>query len=219
VLCSKNKKLDNIKLTSPGIAFQLKSLINTIENALDYKRLGTPGKLIKQLFDLKTQIWNTLKKRTKNQQPPQLGPSSSEGGFGLDSDWVHKSCSLTTKLIIKFSNLEQSAQLRRQNYQKLHQALAQLPNSRPLFSHLPNNTVPFVYPLYVENPQKYFKPLKMLGVPIWRFGEFLAPEVTQETCPISIDYSAHLFQFPCHQSLKPEELDWMIEQITQTLTS
>jgi len=216
LLCSANKNLNGIDLTAPGITFQLKSLINTVENAIAYKRLGIAGKLIKQLFILKNLIWNSIKKQ-KDQQPPKIGPSSSEGGFGLDSDWVHKSCSITTKLIIHFSNLNKSAQLRRQNYQMLHQALANLPNSHPLFDHLPANTVPFVYPLYVENPQHYFRKLKMLGVPIWRFGEFLVPEVTEKTCPVSVDYSAHVFQFPCHQSLTNEEIDWMINQITQTL--
>lgn len=218
LLCSATKRLDDIILTSPGKTFQLKSLINTLENAIAYKRLGFTGRIIKKIFSIKNLLWNTIKKQQRTEQSTKIGPGSSEGGFGLDSDWVHKTCSLTTRLIINFSNLNNSAQLRRQNYLKLHHALSELPNSRPLFDQLPDQAAPFVYPLYVLNPQYYFKKLKMLGIPIWRFGEFLDSEITEKTCPISVEYSQHIFQFPCHQSLTEQELEWMITNICQTLT-
>jgi dTDP-4-amino-4,6-dideoxygalactose transaminase len=119
--------------------------------------------------------------------------------------------------IIKLSHLNNAAHRRREIYQKLHAALATLPGTRPLFETLPAQTVPWVYPLYVNQPKQHFSRLKMQGVPIWRFGEFLAAEVTPEVCPVSIDYSEHVFQFPCHQSLTDQDIDWMISCITQTL--
>ncbi|NJN14489.1 MAG: hypothetical protein HC813_02335 [Planctomycetes bacterium] len=61
-----------------------------------------------------------------------------------------------------------------------------------------------------DEPERRFAPLKRLGVPIVRFGEFLWPGVDAGTCPVAADYSRRLFQFPCHQELRPDELDWLI---------
>ena len=219
ILASKHNKLSDIQISHPSLTFQLKSLINTVENTVAYQRLGILGKFINQIIKLKTAVWNQIKKSKHSYNPVKIGPASSEGGFGLDSDWVHKSCSLTTKLIIRLSNHNKSIQLRRQHYQKLHHALAALPNSHPLFEKLPENIVPFVYPLYVENPGHYFPKLKQQGVPIWRFGEYLDQEITSKDFPVSVDYSKHIFQFPCHQSLTEQELDWMINKITKTLST
>lgn len=216
ILCSEKNNLDDLKLNSPALNFQLKSLINILEKSIKYNRLSSLGKVFNSLFYIKNLLWSTLKK-LKGQQSTQIGPGSSEGGYGLDSEWVYKTCSQTSKWIINHTDLNSTAYQRRINYQKIHQSLSSLPNCNPLFSELPEQIIPFVYPLYVNNPEYYFKKLKMLGIPIWRFGEFLDSEVTEQIFPISVEYSQHIFQFPCHQSMTEQELDWMLDTISQTL--
>ena len=217
ILCSEKHNLDNLQLTQPGLTFQIKSLINILEKSIEYKRLGILGRIMSSLFTIKNTLWTTLK-NLKSTQQNKIGPSSSEGGFGLDPEWIYKSSSQISKWIINHTDLTASAYSRRENYLKIHKALANQPNCKPLFTELPDKTIPFVYPLYVNNPDHYFTRLKMLGVPIWRFGEYLDAEVTKEICPISVEYSQRIFQFPCHQSLTEKELDWMISNISQTLT-
>ena len=218
ILCSETIDLKDIKVTSPSFGFQLKSFINTLERSLSYNRLGITGKLLNALLTLKNALWTSLKKLKSSSHQASSGPSSSDGGYGLDAEWVHKTISLSSRLIIKLADLNNSAHRRQENYRKLYAALAKIPNSRPLFETLPQNVVPWVYPLYVNKPDLYFSKLKMQGVPIWRFGEFLDAEVDEKTCPVSVDYSKHIFQFPCHQSLTDQDINWMINQITQTLT-
>lgn len=219
LLCSETIDLSTIPLTAPNALFQLKSLINILEKSIAYGKLGKLGTFLNSLLKLKNSVWNKLKNRNTAKPTLVMAPSSSEGGSDLDASWVHKTISLPSKLIIKFSKLNNVAQRRRDNYLKLHAALANLPNSRPLFKTLPKDVVPWVYPLYVNKPEAYFHRLKTQGIPIWRFGEFLAPEVDYNLCAISMEYSRHIFQFPCHQSLTESELDWMITRITKTLTA
>jgi hypothetical protein len=108
---------------------------------------------------------------------------------------------------------------RRENYLALHTALSGLPGCRPLFSELPEGVYPWVFPLITNELQDIFLVLKNEGVPIIRFGEFLWPGVDALVCPVSVEFSQRAMQFPCHQDLFPEELDWMIGKIRAALLS
>ena len=88
---------------------------------------------------------------------------------------------------------------------------------RPLHPQLPLGTVPLNFPVLVDDPARLFPVLKEAGVPIWRFGEFLDAEVTEQLCPNSCHLSRSVFQFPCHSELRQEELDWMIDTILTKL--
>lgn len=215
-LSSNSKNINDIQLTPPSMIFQVKALINILEKSVAYKRLGIFGHLLSSCLTATTWLWSRLKKIKGNEQV-NIGPSSSEGGYELDVNWINKTISLPSKFIIRTANLSEVVYLRRQNYLKLHARLATLPGCNPLYKQLPDHVVPWVYPLYVDQPEKYFSKLKMEGVPMWRFGEYLDAEVTEEICPVSINYSRHIFQFPCHQSLKNQEIEWMIEKITQII--
>lgn len=215
LICSTTRDISNIQLSSPSLMFQIKSAINCLETSVFYKRLGFWGRLINTLFKFKDKLWVFLKSLQPNRHSGGLGPSSSEGGFGLDEAWIHKTMSGFSSWIVRNAALGYVAEQRRQNYRTLNAALTALPNCHPLFSTLPEHTVPWVFPLYVDHPEKYFHTLKMQGVPVWRFGEFLDAGVTKDVCPVSVEYSQHIFQFPCHQSLTPDEIDWMLKKITQ----
>jgi len=218
LLCSETIDLKDIKMMSPSISFQLKSLVNTLEKSLAYNRLGFTGKLLNAVFSIKNTLWTALKKINRSSLGVSAGPSSSDGGYGLDEAWIQKTISWPSQLILRFADLNNTAHRRRENYLKIHAVLAKLPNCHPLFENLPSQVAPWVYPLYVNNPDQCFSALKSQGVPIWRFGEFLDPEVDEKTCSVSVDYSKHIFQFPCHQSLTDQDINWMLKQLTQTLT-
>ena len=117
----------------------------------------------------------------------------------------------------RHSDLGRIVNQRRKNYLALGQALSDLPGLRPLFDDLPEDTVPLVFPVYFEKPSLYFHNLKTAGVPIWRFGEYLDPSISGAVCKESRLLSEHVFQFPCHQELKAEELEWMVAKIRETV--
>lgn len=218
MLLSATRELNHIKLSSPSFKFQLKSAFNALEASIFFGRLGKLGSSAKILLKIKDALWGRLKQTQMMHDGSRLGPSSSEGGFGLDEEWIYKKMSYFSHWVVNHSSLEYVIEQRRSNYQRIYKALSNLPNCRALFENLPEHSVPWVFPIHVQQPDKYFLPLKMQGVPVWRFGEFLDPEVSADVCPISVEYSKHIFQFPCHQSLKPDEIDWMLNTITQIFT-
>ncbi len=218
LICSTTRDISDLKLSSPSLIFQIKSAINCLETAVFYNRLGFLGRFINTLFKLKDKLWAYLKSLYPDRQPAGLGPSSSEGEFGLDEAWIHKTITVFSSLVIQNTKLDYVTEKRRQNYQTIMACLAAIPDCHPLFPVLPEHTIPWVFPLYVDHPEKHFLTLKKQRVPVWRFGEFLDSAITKDVCPVSVDYSKHIFQFPCHQSLTADELQWMLKKIIQILS-
>ena len=107
--------------------------------------------------------------------------------------------------------------LRRRNYLKLEQALRGIDGCQPLFAQLPERVYPWVFPLLTDEPAQVFDYLKLRGVPIIRFGEYLWDGIDAEVCFHSVDLSRRVMSFSCHQELTDQELDWMIRLIKEAL--
>ncbi|SFF94907.1 aminotransferase class I/II-fold pyridoxal phosphate-dependent enzyme [Neptunomonas qingdaonensis] len=216
ILASSTRPLGNVNLKKPTLIFQIKAFFNIIERAIYYKRFGIAGKGINALLKVKEWLWNNIKS-VSGEHYTCNSPASSDGGYGLEEDWIHKSTSVASNLIIKQSNTKLIIEKRVENYQKIHEALSGLTTAHPLFTKIENGFVPLVFPLYVDAPEQSFDVLKKQGIPIWRFGEYLDKQITEAFCPNSTALSAHVFQFPCHQELTNQELNWMIITIKKTI--
>lgn len=104
---------------------------------------------------------------------------------------------------------------RRQAYLRWLAGLKDIAGCRPLFPHLDDNIVPYVFPLLIDmNPDRVFYALKMQGVPLWRWEDMAVTD-----CPVSLSYRHRLLQLPCHQNLNMSELDWMIKTVTDVLNA
>lgn len=200
-----------------GIFFEIKSLMNTLEYAVAYERLGVLNVPIKWTLQFKDVLWRWVKPR---QMPrAQHGESTSENGrdTGFDRNRIGQRNSKSSRMIIECSSKSRIVGNRRKNYLRLLSRLGSIHGCRPLFGALPDDVVPHVFPLVMENPETVFPRLKADGVPVIRFGEYLSEDMEKGLCPVSEDYSMRVFQFPCHQDLKDEELEWMIGRIEEAL--
>lgn len=219
LLASNTLDVTSIKLQATPLSFQLKSLLNSIESSVGYKRLGVAGKLIAWVMHAKDYLWGSAKKLMGVNGQRIDTPSSSEGGQNLDDAWIRRQASSTSSLIVSRSDANRICQTRRANYQRLHAAFSQLPECHALHANLAEGIVPLVYPLYVEKADLLFDTLKKRAVPIWRFGEYLDSAVTRELCENSVKLSSHIFQFPCHQELQEREIAWIIDTVTSVFSS
>ncbi len=101
---------------------------------------------------------------------------------------------------------------RRANYRRWLAAVADLPHCRPLYPELPETIVPYMFPLYIDHPLPHFYWLKQLGVPLWRWDEMAV-----SACPVASGHRLHLLHLPCHQSLRDDEMDWLLAALTKVL--
>jgi dTDP-4-amino-4,6-dideoxygalactose transaminase len=215
-LVSARHSLDGVRLQSAGKGFEAKATLNTLEDAFAYGRLRGAKALLALPLWLKDVLWGRLKGRHAD-GAPALAPGSSDGGFSFEPRWLDKRSSLCSRLLLKLVSRARMADLRRRNYLRLQAALEGLPGCRPLFPALPDGVYPWVFPLLVDQPQPLFSALKMQGVPIIRFGEYLWPGVDASVCPASVDLSQRVLAFSCHQELRDKELNWMITQTKDAL--
>jgi dTDP-4-amino-4,6-dideoxygalactose transaminase len=90
--------------------------------------------------------------------------------------------------------------LRRRNYAVLAERLSALRNARPLFADLPPGVVPYVFPLYVDEPSSAYQALRHAGVPIFRWDDVWpdTPRIAGDLGPV---WATHVLQLPCHQDL------------------
>ncbi len=218
MLVSARHSLDAIALGSAGAGFEAKAALNALEDSFDHGRLGLVKALLWLPLTLKDLLWGSIKARAPTATQSMV-PGSSEGGFSFDPAWLDKRASLFSRTMLGLVSRRRMGALRRRNYLRLAQAVAQLPGCHPLFPALPDGVYPWVFPLVTDNPEHIFKTLKSQGVPMLRFGEYLWPGVDATVCANSVDLSRRVMSFPCHQELREQELAWMISTIKEALLS
>lgn len=210
LLASARKDLSGIEQFRPSLAMELKGLVSITEHAMRYGRLRIISMPLRVAVALKNFAWGAIKKIMPSALGSNISPPSSEGGYTLDPKWIHARMSRLSEFILSHSKIDRICDGRRANYKRILDALDGTPNMAPLFPALPDDTVPLVVPMIVENPEVLFPKLKSLGVPIWRFGEYLYPQITDHVCENSVYLSKHIFQFPCHPDMTDEEIEWMV---------
>lgn len=217
-LISSRHDISHLQLTSGGLGFEVKATFNTLEKSFSFGRMGVLRSALSAPMWAKNFLWSKVKKSAPS-KAISLGPGSSDGGFDFDPRWIMKRASLFSRLMINTVPIEPIARKRRENYLLLKEALSDVPHFRPLFPDLPDNVVPYVFPMVSPNLPVLFPVLKNAGVPIIRFAEYLTEGVDASVCATSVVLSTQCMQLPCHQDLQPEELEWMIEKFRTVIHS
>jgi dTDP-4-amino-4,6-dideoxygalactose transaminase len=210
LIVSARKDLTSLKLETPIAWVQAKALVNTLEQAFEYRRLSIARLMLKAPLLLKDVALRRLKRTAQITPFPASEPTIGLGGWGFDASLINRKTSISSRLITAMASKHRITERRRYNYLKLLGELRNLPGCRPLFPSLPNGVVPQVFPLVFAAPERAFQYLKQAGVPIIRFGEYLWEGLDLSTCPVSTELSRCVFQLPCHQELSAHEMEWMI---------
>jgi len=208
LLVSARHDLATVALQPAGVAFEAKIALNSLERGFEYGRLALLRALLWPALALKDAL---RKPRGASTGPaPALAPSSSDSSFTLDPAWIDKRSSLFARVLLRLSSTTRIATLRRAHYLRLDAALRGLPGIRPLYPALPDGVCPWAYPLLVDDADGLAARLGAAGVPVLRFGRPLWQGVDAATCANAAHLSAHVLALPCHQELRPSELDWLI---------
>jgi perosamine synthetase len=116
--------------------------------------------------------------------------------------------SATTRMLLRRSLTQEAMRRRYENYDHLVRNLQRVAGARVLDAGDARSagTVPYMVPLLLDDPQRQFEELKRRGMPMWRWEYSVRGK-----CDVADWYAQALVQLPCHQSLRPAQLDWMIE--------
>ncbi len=190
-----------------GLRAQLRPVVHALERTLghDSARRGAPNiaRLDAELGDIASAPLDTgAQTLSQSEGTSHLYDSESEG---VASSW-------SSRLLLRLCDVRDAAERRRANYQLWCNAVSGLPNCRALFDRLPDDCVPYMFPLLIEHPRPHFYMLKKLGVPIWRWDD-----MADSTCAVSQHFREHLLHLPCHQALTDKELAWLTGAVSAVM--
>jgi hypothetical protein len=188
-------------------------MLNTLEISFTQNKLVLLKWLLILPLALKTRIWNWIKANRRNKgQTTRTAPAASCGGIDFDPRWIHVRGSLCTRLLLKCLSTNRIIQRRKDNYAYLSRRFSGSRMYQPLFQNLPEETVPYVFPLLVSTPDPYYYTLRSKGLPLLRW-EQLWEGAEESNCETSNYYSRHLIQIPCHQEFTQTDLEYMASTI------
>ncbi|RDE24817.1 DegT/DnrJ/EryC1/StrS aminotransferase family protein [Motiliproteus coralliicola] len=198
------------KLINRSVSFQqqCKSMLHTLELGAVYGRLGLLGKLL-NMRSSNTEPFTPDSVKVVSDQYCTIDKSCLQW---FDPRQIGTSATLCTRHLASHSNSRMIAARRRRHFLHYLKRIDQIQGVKPLFTTLPESTVPYVFPLLLDNPATDFPKLKQQGVPIWRWEE-----LAKTDCKVSQDYRLRLIQLPCHQSLTRDELTWIISTLEKTV--
>jgi dTDP-4-amino-4,6-dideoxygalactose transaminase len=217
-LVSARHRLDGVRLRSAGAGFEAKAALAALELSFGYRRLAPLQALLALPLWAKDRLWKLAKAR-RGAGAPELAPASSDSAAGFDPRWLDKRASLFARLLLARVPAERIVAPRRARYLRLERELAGLPGCRALYPRLPDGVCPWLFPLWVDDPEPLFARLKEQGVPLVRFAETLWPGVDAQVCAHSAALSRHVLSFPVHQELRDDEFAWMSAELRRALAA
>jgi perosamine synthetase len=207
VLASRTHTINGIDWRNGGMRFAIKASVNMLERAAKYGRLRP---LDSVLCAGSTAVgWLRSYGATATKvRGASRGPQAAEGSAGFDPEWMHVRMSWPSVLAMRATSWSHIIAGRRRNYQWLAERVEGLQGVRVVSPGLEEHVVPYVVPLLFDSWSAAFESLKTRGVPLFRWED-----VPGGICDVSTRYSWQLFQIPCHEGLRQEELDWLYQCI------
>lgn len=171
-------------------------------------------------------VWRSWESLLQQQRRP-LSVSAGDDASPCGADTVNEEVGISrqydpaaeemqalrwSRLTLRLSGVDRIAVARRQNYRVWLDVVSTMPGCRPLFKELPTGVVPYMFPLWVDHPERVFYRLKRAGLPIFRWDELAVSD-----CPVSGLARLSLIHLPCHQGIGSAEMNWMVEVLRRSL--
>lgn len=213
-LVSRTRSLDALALASQGFMSELREAANMLELGARFRRLPGLNGLLSGVFGLK----NLISGRALATAPqamavdPNAEVDAGEPGGAFDPELAGYEATRVTRWVVRATNRGRLVTRRRENYRALAEALAQMPGTRLVFPQLPESAVPYVLPIWIDNPDDRYYALKHEGIPVFRW-DWLWTGTPVIPGDHGRRWSRHIFQFPCHQDLTAGDIDLLAERI------
>jgi perosamine synthetase len=206
-------RLCDIRLQPRGHWASAKSAFNVVEEAVRYERLP----LFRPFVNVANRLLHILRepseKKDAGSRPYEDSLEPAHFGSGIDTfdgSLVHRTVPAVSRLLRGAVSAVRIAARRRRNYVRLQQGLSGLRGIRPVFDHLPDGVVPYMFPIVVDALDHVFSDLEDRALPIQRFGQFLFEGANASCCAVSTKMARSGLQLACHQELRDVEIDWII---------
>ena len=210
---------DRVATREQGFGANLKAVLTLCQDAIGFGRLPALRPLVDGLKSVRGQVRGSAAGADEPNAEASGNPAEdNSGGFGeFDGEWMDKKPMVISWAVIRTFSKGYVIDRRRRNYQALLQGLENLSGCRLLNPELPDDVVPYMFPIWIDDLDSVFPRLEDEAVPMQRFGQFLAPGIDQSVCEVSTRRSHHSVQLPCHQALSESDLALIIDRVRRVV--
>jgi perosamine synthetase len=190
----------------------IKAAVDMLDIGVRYRRLGGFNFLLRSALT----VMRWLRPGATSVAPPLMPQDDSLAmdGFTIDSTLAHRALSGPSRWISQTSPRERNVTARRRNYELFSRLFpANAAALHPLFPELSEHSAPYVFPLWVQNPDPGYAQLRAMQFPVSRWDR-LWPGVPVMPSDCGIGWSHHVLQLACHQDLQETDIRRMVAVLT-----
>lgn len=214
-LASARHRLHEGPVRARSLGDELINIGNVLETAVRFQRLPGVNAGLAALFSVKDKFRHRGGDEAKFLPGiPDKKPDVARdclADFAEDSLMWSKSHH-GTRWLCMHANWARIIAVRRRNYQRLARQLSDTTGVHPLVSVLPEGCAPYVFPLLVDEPERYYQRFRSSGVPVFRW-DWRWPDIPEEEWDVGTQWSQHVFQIGCHQNISVAEIDAIVSTI------
>lgn len=198
-LASNDRPIGRI-LEPRGWLASMRQVFDTVERGASYDRFEPIGFALRGAFRMKD-LLRGRRPGAGDAAISALGDVTDETAMPpFDADAANRAPAAIVRIIGRRANRHRIAATRQANYRLLSSLLGAIPGASVLDPNLPEGSVPYVLPLWVDEPERSYQPLREAGVPIFRW-DVLWPNVPAIPGDWGRRWAHHVFQLGCHQDL------------------
>jgi dTDP-4-amino-4,6-dideoxygalactose transaminase len=209
ILASTKQPLSAINLVRQSLHAQIKGFIDVLEMSIGHGGFHGIGWALSLIFKLKNS-----RRRLKVPEPiPTEDRRLSDPIQDCDMGRIQMKPLWISQLLGMVLPRGRVITRRRKNFLAYDKRLREIAGARPISSSLPDNAVPYVFPLWVDDPDPLYKELRAQRLPVFRWDR-IWPGTTRIAGDMGPLWSHHVLQLLCHQDLS----DGDIEKIALTIS-
>jgi dTDP-4-amino-4,6-dideoxygalactose transaminase len=210
VLIANRAQLDALTLRPRSWLAEPKALWDAVEMGARYGGFPGVNALLRALFALKTKI-----RGGRSRPAPEDDPPSQEAIASAAESDDPRTGMRTTRVVrwlARHSARERIASIRRRNYLLLAERLAGLKGAVEINPTLPENAVPYVFPLRVAQAEPVYRALRQSGVPVFRW-DVVWPGTPTLPGDVGRRWATEVLQLGCHQDLSEADVVQIAEAV------
>jgi dTDP-4-amino-4,6-dideoxygalactose transaminase len=200
-----------IKFEKGDFLFRLKIAKNTFDALLEPSKVGQCVAAVLGLSSKVIRKWMLLNRDGAK----TLKVNSYDPDFDLAA--VNLQMTALSKRILRRSDISAVMKRRRDNYIRLTDAVRKMAGVAPLFTFLPEEICPWVFPLVVHEIGDLQMILRAKGIPVTSWGGVIHQALPLEKFPNARFLYKNLLFLPIHQNLESKDLRTMVGILRETL--
>jgi len=211
LLLSATRPLTGVDFAPRGWRDEIKAVADAIELGVEHGRFPGLNTLLAGVFGIKN-WWS------HHNRPSDASADSSGKSAGTAIDNRLDTCRPTVAARWIASGVRQFriVEHRRRNYAALASRLLMVDGAHALRPELPEGVTPYVFPLYVDNPEASYQQLRSAGIPLFRWDD-----VWPGTPVLDGDHGLYwaqlVFQIGCHQDLSLHDIEAMATTVREMI--